>query len=312
MKKILAFGEVLWDMIPSGKQVGGAPGNFAYHARAFGADARILSRIGNDGLGMEMVGELRKCGVPTDLIGLDTELPTGTVEVELDRNGQPKYRIIEDVAWDRIEAKSNALAFAASVDAVCFGTLAARSESNLRALGRILTESPTSALRVLDLNLRAPFYSKELIYELLPLASVLKVSDSELITLGEIAGRPLASEPFLDNQNGRIVLSADKYAAVHRLITDWRLKYLILTCGGKGSFLFDRNGNESYAPAAPTKIVSTVGAGDAFTAAATIGFLEQRDLAVINRAANRYAAYVCSEPGGMPPIPKGVAHWDAE
>lgn len=314
MKKILAFGEVLWDMVPSGKQIGGAPGNFAYHARVLGADARVLSRVGNDQLGAELLSEFRKIALPTDLIELDTELPTGTVDVELDRNGQPKYQIIEDVAWDRIDARQSALDFAAAADAVCFGTLAARSESNLRALGRVLTKARPGTLRVLDLNLRAPFYSKELILELLPLANVLKINDEELITLMGIGGRETAHDPFLETKDGRTVLVAEKQDAVTRLMADWRLKHLILTCGHNGSFLFSAGQRgvlcqQHYAAAADCGVVNTVGAGDAFTAVATIGFLKQYDLPTINRQANRYAAYVCTQPGGMPAVPRELAEW---
>ena len=314
MKKILAFGEVLWDMIPSGKQIGGAPGNFAYHARVLGADARILSRVGNDKLGAELLDEFRKAALPTDQIELDTELPTGTVDVELDRNGQPKYQIIEDVAWDRIDARQRALDFAAAADAVCFGTLAARSETNLRALGRVLTKARPGTLRVLDLNLRAPFYSKDLVLELLPLANVLKINDEELITLMSFSGRKAAHDPFMETKDGRTVLVEEKQEAVERLMTDWRMKHLILTCGQNGSFLFSAGQRgaameQNYTAAVNCRVVNTVGAGDAFTAVATIGFLKQYDLAKINRHANRYAAYVCTQPGGMPLVPDELTEW---
>lgn len=301
MKKILVFGEVLWDLLPSGKQIGGAPGNFAFHARTLGADARMVSRVGDDELGREVFSVFRKRAVPTEFIGVDSERPTGRVEVTL-RDGQPSYRIVEDVAWDRIEPNAAALEFVRSADAVCFGSLACRSESNRAHLRELLAAAPKKALVIFDLNLRKPFYSAERIAEFFPLCDAFKLNDEELIEFSEMVGQPLAPKPFFSEEEGekRTTLAADKGAFIKRLFAESKMSYLILTCGSKGSFLFARDGEVSFSPAVPTTVVNTVGAGDAFTAVCATGILTGRSLAETGTVANRYAAFVCSQSGGMP------------
>ena len=301
--QIMAFGEILWDMLPGGKQLGGAPGNFAYHCHVLGSDAMIVSRIGNDDLGRGVTDELRKRSIPTDFIGIDFERPTGTVEVELDRLGQPAYQIIEDVAWDRIKPSKAALVYASGIDAICFGSLALRSSANRVALASLLAAVPEGKLKVLDLNLRAPFYSAETVRSLLPLANVLKLNDEELIQLGNLLGRDFAGEPFFA-QNGEkgTTLSAAPAAFVEELFTRLPLRYLILTCGAKGSFIIDRTGRSSYRPTVPAEVVSSVGAGDAFSAVCVNGFLAGDDLDAVNERASQYAAYICTQPGAMPTV----------
>lgn len=300
MKKILAFGEVLWDLLPSGKQIGGAPGNFAFHARRCGADARIVSRVGSDRLGDEVFDVFRNSGVPTDFLGVDPERPTGTVEVALTSGGQPSYTIVEDVAWDRIRPDSAALRFARTADALCFGSLACRSAENLLALKELLAVAPKSAAVIFDLNLRKPFYTKEVIAPLLARCDVFKLNDDELLELAAMFGGPLAPGPFFAPDAAS--LAPDKRAYVERLIADFGLRTLILTCGSKGSFLFAADGRSSFCETTAVQVVSTVGAGDAFTAVCAAGLLLEKPLDLINAAASRYAASVCTAPGGMPDV----------
>lgn len=302
-KQIAAFGEILWDMLPTGKQLGGAPGNFAFHSHVLGSDVMIISRIGNDDLGRAITDELLKRSIPTDFIGIDFERPTGTVEVELDRLGHPAYQIIEDVAWDQIKPSKAALVYASEIDAVCFGSLAMRSPANRVSLASLLAVVPEKTLKVLDLNLRTPFYSSESVRGLIPLCNVLKLNDEELILLAGLLEKDFAAEPFFtENSEGRLGLAPEPRAFADYLLNYYSLRYLILTCGSKGSFILDRDGRLSFAPTVSAEVVSTVGAGDAFTAVCVDGFLSGTDLDVINQRAAQYAAYVCTQPGAMPSI----------
>ncbi len=188
--KMLAIGEVLWDLLPSGRQLGGAPANFAYHAHALGADARLVTRVGDDALGREVLERFRLLGLPTDTIAVDAAAPTGTVSVELGPGGQPQFTIHENVAWDRITADEIALAAAAEADAVCFGSLAQRSEPARRAVRLLVAATRPGAFRIFDVNLRPPFVDRDVIEGSLVLANVLKLNDLELSVLAEMFGLP--------------------------------------------------------------------------------------------------------------------------
>ena len=282
--RILAIGEVLWDLLPSGRKVGGAPANFAFHCMQLGADVRILSRVGNDELGLELIEFYRSLGLPTELIETDPTAPTGTVGVEL-FDGQPKYTIHENVAWDRIEATDSAVRFAQTVDAVCFGSLAARSETTLQTIRKLVSETPLTALRVLDLNLRAPFVDRSVVEEMLGLANVLKLNDDELT---------------------RIATMFDVPGGTVKQQTDWfidrcNLKALVLTCGSQGSRIF-ADGKESFCDSRKINVVDTVGAGDAFAATVVVGLLSGWSLGTINERASEVAAFVCTRSGATPPI----------
>ena len=284
--KVIGIGEVLWDLLPAGRQLGGAPANFAYHARALGADARIVSRVGNDANGRDILEQLRNLGVPTVCIELDAVLPTGTVSVELAADGQPKYHIRENVAWDAIAAESASQAAAAQADAVCFGTLAQRSETSRKSIRTRVKLTPPTALRILDVNLRQNYFSKQLIEESLAVVNVLKVNDAELPQLAKMFN-----------------LGEDVHEQIAELANRYQLRLVACTRGGDGSLLFS-DGRWSDHPGAVTKVVDTIGAGDSFTAAMTLGFLAGWDLDSINRRANQIGAYVCSCAGATPPLPK--------
>jgi fructokinase len=282
--RIVAIGEVLWDLLPTGPQLGGAPANFAIHAHALGGDVRLVSRVGDDELGREVLADFRRRGMSTDTIEVDPERPTGTVAVTVGPDGQPAYRIVEDVAWDRIAADSKAAEAVLQADAVCFGSLAQRSATSRAAIDMILKISPL-AFRVFDVNLRPPFIDAAVIEASLNLADALKLNDQELPILAKMFGLP-------DGER----------AGIEALARRFSLALVALTRGAAGSLLFAVN-EWSEHPGIPTKVVDTIGAGDAFTAALVVGRLSGRPLDEINRRANEVAAFVCSQPGATPELP---------
>jgi fructokinase len=284
--KIVAIGEVLWDLLPSGKQLGGAPANFAYQAQAQGADACVIACVGADELGKLALDQLRRVGLLTDSIRVDPDLPTGTVSVALGTDGNPAYTIHEHVAWDHIVADAPAMAAVKVASAVCFGTLAQRTAPARQAIQSLVASTSAERLRVLDLNLRAPFFGREVIEESLQLANVLKLNDHELQTLATLF-------KLFGDMRQQMAALAQKYA----------LKLVALTRGAQGSLLLSDAG-WSDRPGQPVKVKDTIGAGDAFTAALTIGLLENWLLDEVNARASELAAYVCSQSGAMPAIPE--------
>jgi len=282
--RIIAIGEVLWDMLPSGKKVGGAPGNFAYHCRKLGADADMISRVGDDELGRELLEFYQSVGLSTDYIVVDPDHPTGAVDVELNADGQPRYVFRDDVAWDHLHADADALALLKTTDTICYGTLAGRCAESLRAMQAMIAAPPKTALRVFDVNFRAPHYTKETVLALLPSADILKLNDEELPILGQMLGQT----------------ETDPVTLAKRLIEQYRFRLLMLTRGERGSLLLTPDAMSDYR-SQPVQVVDTVGAGDAFTAAAVIGFLAGQPLDEINRSASDLAARVCTYPGAMTP-----------
>lgn len=286
--KILALGEVLWDLLPSGKQLGGAPANFAFQCRCLGADARVVTRVGGDDLGREVLDQFRLMGLPTDTVQVDRAWPTGTVDVSLASDGQPCYTIRAGTAWDRIEADPVATSHAASADAVCFGSLAQRDEPSRRSIRSLVQTARPGALRMFDVNLRAPFIDPAVIECSLVLANALKLNDQELPVLAAMFGLP-----------------TDARSAIAGLARRFDLALVALTRGSSGSLLF-ADGAWSDHPGVPVEVHDTVGAGDAFTAALVVGRLAGRPLDEINRHASEVAAYVCSQPGGSPALPDAL------
>ncbi len=283
--KLAGIGELLWDLLPGGRQMGGAPANFAYHASALGADACLISRVGRDEAGRELVRRLDQIGVSTSCIEEDPVAPTGTVTVEVASDGQPKFTIHENVAWDNLAGEGAGRLAVAAADAVCFGTLAQRSETSRRTIRSLLRNLPAKSLCILDVNLRQNFYSREVIEQSLELANVLKVNETEL---------PRLSEMFQ--------LRGDERAQVAELGRRFQLRFVAYTRGGRGSVLHS-HGCWSEHSGVPTKVVDTVGAGDSFTAALALGLLAGWSLDEVNQRASEVAAYVCSQPGGMPDLP---------
>ena len=283
--KLVGVGEVLWDLLPDGRQLGGAPANFAYHARALGADARVISRVGKDPLGEELVERLNCLGVPTDCLAVDDTRPTGTVSVEVAPNGEPHFTIHQDVAWDNLSLTRTASLAVAAANAVCFGTLAQRSDPARSTIRALLQATPPVCLRVVDVNLRQHFYSRAVIEESLARANVLKVTESEL---------PILAEMF--------ALRGDERAQMSQLAQRHQLRAVAYTRGASGSLLL-ADGRWSDHPGVPARVVDTVGAGDSFTAAMVLGLLVGWDLDKINRHANALAAHVASCAGATPALP---------
>lgn len=278
-KVIVGIGEILWDMLPTGKAIGGAPANFAYHAKRLGEDGWAVSAIGNDALGREIMEIVMEKGL-RNLISV-TSRPTGTVQVSLDAKGVPSYTIMEDVAWDNIPFTPQMAALASRADAVCFGSLVQRGNSRDSVL-RFLRAMRPEALRVFDINLRQHYYSKEVIDESLQLSDILKINDEEIRIVAELFG-----------------LGGDDTAACRSLIERYGLKLVILTRGADGSEVI--TADEAIPQAVgQVEVVDTVGAGDSFTAAFVVAYLRGDSLADAQRLANETAAYVCSCKGAMP------------
>jgi len=284
--KLVGIGEVLWDMLPAGRQMGGAPANFVYHAGALGADARVVSRVGDDELGREIIRRLEELGVPTDCVEVDATAPTGIVSVSLTEDGQPQFTIHQNVAWDRICGDGAARTAVAAADAVCFGTLAQRNEISRQTIRGLLKTVPAQSLRIFDVNLRQHFYSPELIEQSLELANVLKVNETELPRLAEM-----------------FELAGDERAQIGELTRRFNLWLVAYTRGARGSLLHSE-GCWSEHPGLPTRVADTVGAGDSFTAALALGLLADWPLDEINHRASEVAAYVCSQTGAMPSLPE--------
>jgi len=285
-KTVAGVGELLWDLLPGGKQLGGATTNFAYDAHALGAEAWVVSRVGNDQLGMEILERFEVLGLPADLVTVDPVAPTGTVSVELSADGQPRFTIHENVAWDNLPATRAAHEVLGRADAVCFGSLAQRSPGARAAIRALLSGTPPQAVRVFDVNLRQHFFSQEVIARSLELAKVLKINDEEL---------PVLADMFH--------LRGDTSEQLRELALRFRLSLVALTRGARGSLLYSQDRFSDH-PGTPVKVADSVGAGDAFTAAMTLGLLAAWDLEEINWRANELAAYVCSQAGGTPPLPQ--------
>ena len=282
---VIGAGELLWDLLPAGKQLGGATANFAYHAHALGAEALMVSRVGQDVLGDEILERLRGLGLRTDGISIDSSAPTGTVAVELDAQGKPTFTIHENVAWDFIEAGPAILEQASHADAICFGTLAQRSPVARGAIRTVLNTARPGALRIFDINLRQHFWSPEIIRESLELADVLKLNDEELPAVARYFG-----------------LSGEDSSQLRQLAALFQLRAVALTKGANGSALLVE-GELVTRPGSTLKVVDTVGAGDSYTAALAIGLLAGQSPARIVENAHRLADYVCTQSGAMPLLP---------
>ena len=282
MFRVVGIGELLWDLLPTGAQIGGAPANYSYHAGALGAEARTISRVGNDALGWNLRTQLDAIGVSTQHVQVDATMPTGTVAVELDASGQPSYRIMANVAWDNLQITPDAMMVVSAADALCFGTLAQRNVVARDTIRMLVAASPSGALRILDVNLRQHYFSPQLIEESLLLATVLKVNDVELPQLAAMFG-----------------LTGSEHAQMEQIAERWQLRAVALTRGEKGSALLTEHAWSEHRGVA-VRVVDTIGAGDAFTAALTIGLLSGWALDDVNLQANRVAAFVASQAGGTP------------
>jgi fructokinase len=282
---IVGLGELLWDLLPAGKQLGGAPANFAYITNLLGNKGVPASRVGNDSLGDAALQRLTQLGVSTEFVQRDTLHPTGSVNVEIDR-GQPRFEILQSVAWDFLDWSQPWQRLAAEADAVCFGSLAQRSAQSQSTIRSFLNATRPRAVRVFDVNLRQNFYSRQVLAESMRLATIVKLNHEELPKIMHLF--EIASHGEMDS--------------AQRLLSKHDLKLVCITRGDGGSLLISANECSEHA-GIKVKVADTVGAGDAFTAAMVHGYLRGSSLKQINESANRVGAWVASQPGAMP-VPK--------
>ncbi len=288
MNKVIAgLGEALWDCLPDGSKLGGAPANFAYHASQFGNDAYAISAIGNDALGDQTLKEFDEKHLKYVMPRID--YPTGTVQVELDEEGIPTYDIKQNVAWDNIPFTPEIENVAKHCGCVCFGSLAQRNKISRDTIHRFLDTTPMSCLKIFDINLRQNFYTKEIIQESLKACDILKINDEELVTIGRLFGYP-----GLDIEN-KCYLILGKY----------NLKMLVLTCGTNGSYVF-APGVKSYQPTPKVEVDDTVGAGDSFTGSFASAILAGMPIKDAHKLAVEVSAFVCTQPGAMPKLPESL------
>ena len=280
------MGEALWDVLPEGKKIGGAPANFAYHVSQFGLPSCVVSAIGDDALGKEIIENFTSKGL--DQLIAEVPYPTGTVQVEIDQTGIPLYDIKENVAWDNIPYTEHLDALAKRTKAVCFGSLAQRNVVSRETINLFLDTMPKDddSLIVFDVNLRQGFYNKEILCKSMQNCNILKINDEELITVSRMFGYP-----GIDLQDKCWIL-----------LGKYNLKMLILTCGINGSYVFTP-GNVSFQPTPKVEVADTVGAGDSFTAAFIASILKGKSVTEAHSIAVKTSAFVCTQKGAMPILP---------
>jgi fructokinase len=283
---IVGVGEILWDLLPAGRQLGGAPANFAYCSHLLGNRAVVASRIGDDALGREARSKLDGAGLGTEFLQLDSMHPTGTVQVEINSEGQPRFEITEPVAWDFLEFSESWKRLAQSAHAVCFGSLAQRSPVSRATILKFVDSTRPEALRIFDVNLRQSFYSDEIIASSLRRANVVKLNHEEVNVVAASLGFSRSDE-----------LSFSK-----RMLAEFQLQLICVTRGGNGSLLVRNTGSHEH-QGFRVAVKDTVGAGDAFTAGLAHEILRGSSLEQINETANRMGAWVASQSGAMPACP---------
>ena len=292
---ILGLGELLWDVLPEGPRLGGAPSNFAVMAGRLGDHAAILSRIGRDDLGRQAVDVLDLAPVDSSHLQVDTNHATGRVTVMLE-SGQPRFTIHEPAAWDFLELTDEWVSLAERADAICFGSLAQRCMESRQTIQTLAAQTSSRCVRLFDVNLRAPFYSGEVIQESLELATVMKMSDAEAPLVLGLLGLPAAG----GSPSEQLRVGAE------RLLEEFpTLGMVAVTRGGQGSLLVTREEWHEH-PGFPVKVADTVGAGDAFTAALAHYLLRGADLETLNKAGNLWGSWVASLAGGMPAVPDEI------
>jgi len=277
---VIGIGELLWDVFPDHKQMGGAPCNFAFHVSKLGLESLAISAVGKDALGEELLEKLDAVQLQYDIQKVDQ--PTGTVQVTLSGDGIPQYEICQPVAWDFIGLKPDYAAIASRARAACFGSLAQRGEVSQKTIRAFVSQIPDSALKVFDINLRQQFYSKDLLRESFGLCNVLKINDDEIKIVARMFG-----------------LQGDDQENCEELLHRFQLKMVALTCGTNGSYLITKE-ETSFLETPKVKVADTVGAGDSFTAAMVVGLLKGKSLAETHQMAVNLSAFVCTQKGAMP------------
>ena len=285
-KDIVGIGEALWDVLPEGKKIGGAPANFAYHVSQFGLESCAVSAVGDDELGKEIRSNFEEKKLQTLIETVP--YPTGTVQVEIDKLGVPQYDIKENVAWDNIPFTPQIEELAHRTKAICFGSLAQRSKVSRNTIEQFIEAMPKTedTLIVFDVNLRQSFYSREVLDHSMKRCNVLKINDEELITISRMLGYQ----------------GTDLQSKCWILLGRYHLKMLILTCGVNGSYVFTP-GSMSFIATPKVKVADTVGAGDSFTGAFVACILKGLSVADAHQKAVNVSAFVCTQRGAMPTLP---------
>lgn len=284
-RTVVGIGEVLWDMLPGGKKLGGAPANFAYHISQFGLSSCVVSAIGNDTDGVEMQNELNSLGLCSMLATVP--YPTGTVDIKIDTDGIPSYNIRENVAWDNIPFTHELEDLSTTTQAVCFGTLSQRSEVSRSTIHKFLDSVPDDCLRVFDANLRQDFYNKSILSDSMLKCNILKINDEELKTVCSLFNCPK---------------TGDFKKSCKWLLDEFGLQIIILTCGINGSYVFTKD-TMSFQPTPEVEVEDTVGAGDSFTASFVANLLKGKSIIEAHAIAAKISAFVCTQSGAMPLLP---------
>lgn len=288
-KRVIGIGELLWDLLPRGVYLGGAPANFAYITTLMGDQGLVASRVGQDSRGLDALRRMEELGVDIDHVQTDRQYPTGVVNVDLDGDGQARFEIAHPAAWDSLEWTLDWQHLAGRADAVCFGSLAQRSEKSRDTIRKFLTATSPATLKVFDANLREPYFSREVLSESMRLADILKLNKDELPKIMHLVD----------------VAHKDDLSSAKRLIRDYDLKVVCITRGGKGSLLV-RGDDASEHPGFRVQVADTVGSGDAFTAGLVHEYLHGASLDLMNEVANLVGAWVASEVGAMPTPKRGA------
>jgi fructokinase len=281
---VVGLGELLWDLFPEGKQLGGAPANFAYMTNLLGDAGIVASRVGNDDLGREAKRRLEHLGLRTSSLQLDATHATGTVKVSVDPAGQPTFLIDESVAWDFFEWTAGWRSLAESADAVCFGSLAQRSSASRDTIRAFLKAARAETIRVFDVNLRQSFYSAQTLSESMQVADIVKLNHDEMPIVAK-----LLNLPFIYDETRAAQWLREKFGP----------KLVCITRGARGSLLVGEQETSDH-PGYRVHVADTVGAGDAFTAALVYHYLRSASVATLNEAANRMGSWVASQTGATP------------
>ena len=282
---IIGLGEALWDVLPEGKKLGGAPANFAYHAGQFGLDTIAISALGDDALAEETIEALKEHGL--NYLMPRVPYPTGTVQVTLAEGGIPTYEIMEGVAWDNIPYTDEMAEIAKNARAVCFGSLAQRNKVSRENIRKFLADTPADCLKICDINLRQQFYSKEVLEDSFRLCNILKINDEELVVVNRMFGYD----------------GLDMRQTCEKMVQDYGLKMLVLTCGTNGSYVFTDDGLTSFQDTPKVEVADTVGAGDSFTGSFCACILNGKPVQEAHKTAVQVSAFVCTQNGAMPVIP---------
>src|SRR5215469_12081770 len=288
-KKVVGLGEVLWDLLPHGACLGGAPANFAYITTLMGDQGMVASCVGEDSRGLEALRRLEERGLDIDHVQTDRKHPTGTVKVDLDENGQARFEFDHAVAWDFLHWTLDWKSLAQNIDAVCFGSLAQRSEASRSTIQKFVAATSLNTVKVFDVNLRQSFYSRDVLAESMKLADVVKLNDDELPTIMKLYELP----------------HKDELSSARNLIREFDLEVVCVTRGGRGSLLV-RGDEISEHAGFKVRVADTVGSGDAFTAGLVHEYLHGASLDLMNEVANLVGAWVASEVGAMPAPKRGA------